>query len=79
MILTLIAFSLFNTLDSLATPCPVQANCYFRIHPQLDVRFCDIKFLNSKFLGQLPGKFGLTKGKCALWRKLTFAEDGNSG
>ncbi len=45
--LTFIARSEFNTLDSIKTPCSVKTRGSFLRPPQLDVANCDIKFLNS--------------------------------
>ena len=44
---TPMAVSLLSTLDNIATPCSVKAEGDFLVPPQLDVTFCDIKFLNS--------------------------------
>ena len=44
LIFTSIATSLFKMLDSMATPCSVNAFGSFRLPPQLDVAICDFKY-----------------------------------
>lgn len=46
---TSIALSLLRTVDSIATPCSVNANGGIRVppHVELEVAFCDLKFINS--------------------------------
>jgi hypothetical protein len=46
--LTWIAFSLFNTLDNMATPCSVKADGkYFECSPLFKVTICDLKAPDS--------------------------------
>ena len=44
---TSIAFSLFNTLESIAIPCSVKAKGIYRKPPLFEVTICDLKLLNS--------------------------------
>ena len=48
--LTFIAVSLFRTLESIATPCSVNANGNFLRPPYLDVTDCDFKILTSSYV-----------------------------
>ena len=41
---------LLSTLDNISTPCSVKADGSFLLPPQLEVAFCDFKFLNSSSL-----------------------------
>jgi len=50
--LILIAFLLFNTLDSINTPCSVKTiGVYLNpIRSELEVAMCDLQFVNSSFV-----------------------------